>query len=368
MRKLNINLPTKKIPIYIGSNIFKDFTQFCKKQEIENNIFLLVDNSVYRNFKQEIEFVKQQFPRVLVDKIKANEKVKSQEGLARIYKRLVANKFGRDTTLVAIGGGIIGDLGGFAAATFSRGIKLVHVPTTLLAMVDSSIGGKTGINFGGVKNIVGAFYQPEFIFFDLNFLTSLGREEIISGLGEVVKYAFLTDEKFFNYVEKNLEKILSKDLSVLEKIVTKSVKIKSSVVEQDEKESGLRKILNLGHTFGHAYESASGYKLAHGKAVLAGIHSAINLSLSKGLAEKSLLNKYEKLLTLLLKNDFPPFNYNLNILYSLMKNDKKNREGKIKFVLPIEFGNVALDIEATQKEIRTAIKSTINFFGEIAHR
>ncbi len=356
MRKIKMNLTNAETPIFIGENIFGDFPSLFKKAKLHGRVFFLVDTKVYSKHKALIDEVRNAFENHKLMKINATEEAKSLDGLSGIYKRLIANKFGRDAVLVAIGGGIIGDLGGFAAATFSRGIKYVQVPTTLLAMTDSAIGGKTGINFGGVKNIVGAFYQPEFILSDIAFLKTLPREDILSGLGEVIKYGVLTDEKFFDYVVKNLPKILNKESPVLQKIVYESAKIKAAVVENDERESGLRKILNLGHTFAHAYESVTLHELSHGKAVILGIASALILAKVMNLVSSGLYEKYFEFFETV-KTEIKTFDFKPSQIYSIMRNDKKNRDGKIKFVLPVNFGEIALDVEAPKNQVFAAIKS-----------
>ncbi len=355
-----MRLPNREVPIFIGENVLAQLPELLKKRKIKDGAVFVVDSKVKKKYAAEISAVTQAFPRSETIAVKAGEEIKSFEGLSKIFDRMLKKKFGRDSVVVAIGGGVIGDLAGFAAAVFARGIKLAHVPTTLLAMVDSSIGGKTGINYGGVKNIVGAFYQPEFILCDVDFLQTLPRAELISGLGETVKYGILADEKFFAFVEKNLDEFLAKNKSVLETAVYKSAKIKASVVEQDEKEAGLRKILNLGHTFAHAFESASEYKLAHGKAVLLGIYAALLLSEKSGFAEPSLTQRYADFLSRL-KKDFPKMKFSPAQLYSIMLNDKKNRDGKIKFVLPIDFGEIALDVEADKSLVFEVLEETERF-------
>ncbi len=357
MRKIKIKLPNAEIPVFIGDKASQNLSQILLKQKIKNNVFVVADSIAWKKHPDVFKEPAAAFPRFDKLSVKSTEEIKTLDGLQKIYDKLLAKKFGRDTTIIAFGGGVIGDLAGFAAATFARGVKLVQVPTTLLAMVDSSIGGKTGINYGNVKNIVGAFYQPEFILIDTRFLQTLPRTELISGLGEIVKYGYLTDEKFFAFVEKNLDAFLSKDEKILNDVVFKSVKIKASVVEQDEKESGLRKILNLGHTFAHAFESQSAYSLAHGKAVLLGIYSAILLSEKLGYAQ-NLSERYSDFI-LRLKKDFGQLNFSPQKLYSVMQNDKKTRDGKIKFVLPINFGEIALDVEADKKIVTEVLRKTV---------
>jgi 3-dehydroquinate synthase len=273
----------------------------------------------------------------------------------------LGKKYNRDTLIIAAGGGVVGDLAGYAAATFMRGVQLVHLPTTLLAMVDSSIGGKTGINFNKNKNIIGAFFQPEFVMADLEFLKTLPKSEIICGTGEIIKYAYLSNNDFFNYVNDNLNEILICNLTVLDKVISESVKIKSAVVKQDEKETGLRKILNLGHTFAHAYESELNFRIKHGEAVIAGLISALYLSNRLKILSKE---KFDRFIKLPLKiNLSAAFNkLNKENVYNRMFSDKKSRGGRIKFVLLADTGKILIDVDASKADIYYALENTLEHF------
>ena len=281
--------------------------------------------------------------------------------MQKIYESLLENDYSRDTLLIAIGGGIIGDICGFVAATFSRGIQYVQVPTTLLSTVDSSVGGKTGINFGKTKNIIGAFNQPNFVLIDVNFLQTLNHEELLSGLGEVVKYAYLTNLKFYKYIKKNIAEVLNKNPKVLTRIISESVRFKGDVVVSDEKETGNRKMLNLGHTFAHAFEVETKYKLKHGQAVIVGIASALFLSNKLGLMTEEKLNELLELIYMF-KDEINFGKINLDNAISIMQRDKKNRDGKIKFVLLQDVGTIVLDVEASHDEIIYALESGIGVF------
>jgi 3-dehydroquinate synthase len=271
---------------------------------------------------------------------------------------LYEEKFGRDTLLISIGGGTVGDVAGFVASTYMRGIPLIHIPTTLLSAVDSSIGGKTGINFDEAKNLIGTFYHPALVLIDTNFLKSLPENELISGFGEIIKYSYLTDGDLYSFLLSEYELLLRKDLNFLEKIICESIKIKSAVVLKDENEkTGLRKILNFGHTFAHAFESNSAYKLSHGKAVIAGMISALFLSSEIGLINEKQLN-YMLELPLKFNSSIRLNNLNERELLRLMEYDKKNREGKIKFVQIKDFGEILIDINADRKLIYKALKRT----------
>lgn len=361
MKKLIIKTEYKSYPVIIGKNSSSYLKSEIRKKNLYENLFIIIDENVWGLFtKENLNQLKTLFPKTMLYKIKPGESSKSYIELNRIYSALLGKKYGRDTLIIAIGGGVTGDIAGYAASTFMRGIQLIHVPTTLLADVDSAIGGKTGINFNKTKNIIGAFYQPELVLVDTNFLFSLPEREITSGIGEIIKYAFIGTTEFFDFVFSNLRNIYSKNTKVLEKIIYESVLFKASVVSIDEKESGLRQILNFGHTFSHAYESELKFKVKHGEAVIAGIISALYLSNICGVLSNNKLNEF---LSKLFFAKLPVVFNKLNKenLYQLMTKDKKNRGGKIKFILLKDIGQIITDIEAGKEEIFEAISLTTIF-------
>jgi 3-dehydroquinate synthase len=265
------------------------------------------------------------------------ERYKNIKTVSEIYEHLSLSGATRNTALIAVGGGVIGDLGGFVASTYHRGIPLVHVPTTLLAQVDSSIGGKTGYNLKTGKNIVGTFYQPAFIFVDTNFLNTLPDREFLSGMAEVIKSALIKDGVFFEYLEKNREKILKRDNRALMHVVKTAEKIKIGVVERDERESGERAILNFGHTIGHAIERYKNWKISHGEAVAIGMCYAAALSLKKGYITELAYNRINSLI----KNFGLPTSFKIAFekLEKLIYYDKKRREKDVEWVLLKDIGH-----------------------------
>jgi 3-dehydroquinate synthase len=359
MKKLNINLSENSYPILIGNGLFSKLFDEIYKRRNYDKILILVDGNVNRIYrKQIIELIDDFFTNKGTDassivkllSIKPGETSKSIETLSRVYSFMIDNNFGRDSLVIALGGGVVGDLAGFAASTFMRGVDYIQVPTTLLSVVDSSVGGKTGINFLHTKNIVGSFYQPKFVLIDLDFLKSLNKTEVLCGSGEILKYAFMTGRNFYSYIKNNINKLLNLDNEVLIKIVTECLKIKGSVVESDEKESGLRKILNLGHTFAHAYESVLEYKVKHGEAVAAGLVCAVILSKRLNLLDEALYLDFTNFLNqFAIRKLFN--NLDKQKLYSAMLKDKKNRAGKIKFVLPHNIGELLVDVEADKDDV-----------------
>ena len=286
-------------------------------------MFFIIDTHVLDLHRTTIDhFVNNYKDKIYLHRFDSNESNKGIKSLEIIYSNLITHGFGRDTVIIAFGGGITGDIAGFAASTYARGVQFIQIPTTLLAAVDSSVGGKTGINFGETKNIIGAFYQPDFVLIDTNFLKTLPKEEIICGAGEIIRYAFLSDEIFFKYIERNFSLLMQINDSITTKIIDTCIRFKGDVVAKDEKEQGLRKILNLGHTFAHGIEIEQKYKIKHGQAVIIGLVCALELSKSIGLIGNKLFKKYIQL-PLLLKDKIKIETYNVSAIHEIMKRDKK---------------------------------------------
>jgi 3-dehydroquinate synthase len=363
MKKINVNLKENSCEIFIQKNILNRFRTIADQSNLKGRYFLLLDSNVNRKAKEKIsKFLSDQ--NISNEKmiLSASEKNKSFVSLEKILGRMIKLNANRDSLLIAIGGGIIGDIGGFAAATYSRGIKYVQVPTTLLACVDSSVGGKTGINFSGIKNIVGSYHQPSVVLIDPEFLKTLKPAEVLSGMGEIIKYALLSDEEFFDYVRNNLNSLYSLNTKVVAELIERSVKFKAGVVAQDEKETlGIRKILNLGHTFGHAIEADQNYKIKHGQAVIIGIVCSLYLSKRLGLLTGK---KFDEIIDPInwFKGKIKVKNYNVNSMIRAMKKDKKNSEGRIKFVLLKDIGKTLVNVEAERGQIVDSINEGMKFF------
>lgn len=363
MRKIEIKIPGKEYNLYLGNRIFQQIENIFLKENIVGDLFLVIDSNVKKYYSKLINDVFDNYKfRVESITINSSEKNKSYATLQKIHAKLISKNYGRDSVVVALGGGIIGDIAGFAASTYMRGIKYIQIPTTLLASVDSSVGGKTGINFNNTKNIIGTFYQPELVIVDSNFFTTLPFEERLCGLGEVIKYGFLTNNKLFNFVKNNADKILDVDHKIIRKIISESIKFKGSVVEADEKEMGVRKILNLGHTFAHAFEVQQKHKLKHGQAVIVGITAALYLSNYMNLLPTIKLNKYLDFLTSF-GNHIHLSKVDTNEFFSVMRRDKKNRENLIKFVLLKDIGELVTDVTSERNLIKKSIVKTIEHFS-----
>lgn len=289
--------------------------------------------------------------------VPAGEEAKSLGQTALIYDRLIEMNADRHTLVVAVGGGVMGDLAGFAASTYARGIPLLMIPTTLLAQVDSSVGGKVGVNHPNAKNIIGAFHQPCGVWIDTENLGTLPRRELLCGLAEVVKYGVILDAEFFEYIERNAAMILEGNPDSIRRIVARSCALKAQVVSADEREeTGLRAVLNFGHTIGHAIESVAGYsgEFRHGEAVAVGIVAESRLAERIGWVEATVTERIRGLLERL---GLPTRARGLDAdrLLAAMGKDKKNRSGKIRFVLPRRMGTVELTDQPSEAEIRTVL-------------
>ena len=290
--------------------------------------------------------------------VDAGEPSKSIDTADALWNQMLELGTDRKSVVVAVGGGVIGDLAGFVAASFARGLAFVQVPTTLLAHVDSSVGGKTGVNLPGAKNMVGAFWQPAGVLIDTATLTTLPNREYRAGLAEVVKYGVILDAEFFAFLEANVALINARDAATLERIIERSCRLKADVVEQDEREeTGLRAVLNYGHTFCHAIEAVTGYgEFLHGEAVAMGMMCAARLAERLGRIDKTFGNRQLALLTALgLPVDVPTVDH--EALLAAMQRDKKVEHGRLRFVLPTELGHVELVGNIDPSDVRAALQA-----------
>ena len=267
------------------------------------------------------------------------EEQKSLETAGRLYQELAECHSERATPILALGGGVIGDLAGFVAATYLRGVPLIQVPTTLLAQVDSSIGGKVALDHGSLKNKIGAFYQPRMVISDIDTLETIGDRQFSCGLAEVIKYGVIRDREFFHYLEKNVDRIREFHKETVEEIVFRSASIKAEVVEKDERDTGLRAILNFGHTVGHAIETVSGFEINHGEAVAIGMLAEARISCAMKIMRRDELDRLKSLIERAgLPTALP--SPEMSKMTAAMKHDKKVLQGKVRFVLPESIGKV----------------------------
>ena len=342
-KKLIIKTNSQKYPIIIGSNLISKIRLILKNNLIKfNKCIFIVDKKIPN---KQVSKLKKLFKKeAYFFFFKANEINKNQKTINKILEILLNKNFSRQDLLISVGGGITGDVGGFAASIFKRGMQFINIPTTLLAQVDSSVGGKTGINSKYGKNQVGSFYQPRLVISDSDFLKTLPYREIICGYGEILKHSLIANIKFYKFLNKNITNILSLNSPFIEKAIFESCKIKKDIVEKDEKEKDLRKVLNFGHTFAHSYEATMGYsnKLNHGEAVLLGIQSALKFSNQKKILnynQYNLINEHikESRLPSNLKRYFSK--NHLGKILSFMLKDKKNNSRKINLILLKKIGS-----------------------------
>ena len=362
--KLTIKTKSETYPIIIGNNLIKNLSKILRKNSINfNQCLLIIDKKIS---KRAISKITKSLKRKKVFKYfyEANEKNKNQNKVNEILEILLKKNFSRQDCLITIGGGITGDVGGFAASLFKRGLQFINLPTTLLSQVDSSVGGKTGVNTKQGKNLIGSFYQPKIVISDSEFLKSLPYREIVCGYAEILKHSLIKDKIFYNYLNKNIYKILKLNSPFIEKAIYKSCKIKKDVVEKDEKEKGIRKLLNFGHTFAHAYEATFGYskKLNHGEAVILGIKSAIKFSLKQKLIKNveyySIISHINKLkLPLNIKEYF--FLNNSNKILSFMIKDKKNNTDKINLILLKKIGSANINNHYETRKIKNFLRQEL---------
>ncbi|MFC2006880.1 3-dehydroquinate synthase [Chloroflexota bacterium] len=357
MKKVRVGLDRNSYDINIGSGALKKTGRWLKEIGFNDKLVVITDptiKSLYGNaLKQGL--IKNGFKVSILD-VPEGEEQKSLERAGRLYRELTDLYSERTTPILALGGGVIGDLAGFVAATYLRGVPLVQIPTTLLAQVDSSIGGKVAVNHGKLKNRIGAFYQPRLVISDSTILRTLPSEEISDGLAEVIKYGVIRDSQLFAYLEENLDRIKSRDDNALETIVLRSAKIKAEVVEKDEQDFGLRNILNYGHTVGHAIEAVSDFKVKHGGAIAIGMLVAARISNRLGMLDKNSLGRLKSVIA---KAGLPVEISNLEQekLLRAMTHDKKVLQGNLRFALVKSIGDVFITDRVSTSMIEEALVS-----------
>jgi 3-dehydroquinate synthase len=344
METVHVNLGPRSYDIEIASGNLAQVVKFCDTDQDDAHAVIITDSNVDELYSEPVgDALQQAGAQVDILIADAGEQSKVAEVAADLWEQMLDAGADRKSVVVALGGGVVGDLAGFVAATFARGLRFVQVPTTLLAQVDSSVGGKVGINLPRGKNMVGAFWQPRGVVIDVAVLDSLPDREYKAGLAEVVKYGVIQDAEFFAYLEKNINAINSRDAAVLTYIVKRCCRLKADVVEQDEREeTGLRSILNYGHTFCHAFEAATEYEtLLHGEGVAIGMMCAARLAERLKRVDAAFVLRQRKLLEAFgLPLEVPDVDH--DELIELMYRDKKVERGKLRFVLPSRLGHVEL--------------------------
>ncbi|MCX4026467.1 3-dehydroquinate synthase [Endozoicomonas sp. SM1973] len=333
MEKLIVDLAERSYPIYIGQQLI-DQLEYYQPHIDGQQVLIVTNDTVAPLYLEQVKQTLADHYQVAEVILPDGEQYKNLVTVEKVYDALLTNKFNRTVTLVALGGGVIGDITGFAAATYQRGVNFIQVPTTLLAQVDSSVGGKTGVNHPQGKNMIGAFYQPKCVIADTTTLNTLPSRELSAGIAEVIKYGLISDKPFFDWLTENIDSLVSRNSDNLSYAILRSCENKAWVVAQDEKEGGIRAILNLGHTFGHAIENYMGYgKWLHGEAVAAGMVQAADLSCRIGWIAASEVLEIQSLLKQANLPIKPPKEMSCNDYLELMAVDKKVIDGQLRLVL-----------------------------------
>lgn len=349
MNSLIVELKERSYPIVISSKM-EEFIPYLEVIDKKQRIVIVTDHNVAEYYLELLEiFLRDMGYRIFNYNMKAGEESKSLNVVSQIYSYLLENKITKNDVLIALGGGVVGDITGFIAATYLRGISYVQMPTTLLAQVDSSVGGKTGVNFNYLKNIIGAFYQPRLVLINPMFLKTLPKSQIQVGLAEIIVHCIISDEPLFTYLEQYLDNIYNFDMEVLSYIIHKNCLIKSKFVKLDENDTGMRALLNFGHTIGHAIEAVSQFNMTHGEAVSIGIVGAFLLAGQLKVVEQG---ERDRVVNLLNKVGLPTYLASMEPekVYDQMLYDKKVQQDSLVFILPVRVGEVKI-IKVIDKEI-----------------
>lgn len=360
-KKITIHKKSKPIYDIVIEQDYSGLDDLLSALELKGHRALIVtDSNVEVHYAQKVyKILYQHASFVDILALPPGESYKELNTVQQIYSCLINHQFDRKDFLFALGGGVIGDMTGYAAATYLRGISFVQLPTSLLSMVDSSIGGKTGVDFQNYKNMIGAFYQPKAVYMNLSVLNTLPDREFYSGFGEIIKHGLILDESYYGYLKENSEKALDRDYDVLEEIIYRSCHIKQQVVEEDPFERGQRAILNFGHTIGHSIEKVMDFSMLHGECVAVGIAAASFISCRRGQITLEKLNDIIHLLesyhlpsAITLKEE----NMIYDSILKTIKNDKKMEAGTIKFILLQRVGEACIDKTVNDEELLAAIK------------
>ena len=375
LKKLSVVNENKsfKYSILIGNNFIETLEKYFSKTLKGKKIYVIYDEFFYKlqshkNLIEDFEKISAELKsESFFFKIKSKDKFKNFDNLSILLNFILSHKINRDSVIISIGGGVTGDLVGFASSIVLRGVKCIHIPTTLLSQVDSSVGGKTGINTKHGKNLVGTFYQPEGVLIDINFLKTLPERELLAGFAEVIKYSFINDKKFFNYLENNTECIKKLKSPYIENTIFKSCQIKAKIVSIDEKEQGIRAILNFGHTFAHAFENLINYdskKLIHGEAVAIGMAFAFKISTYMNLCSEK---EAERCIGLISKFNLPTKLKDINRINISSKEllnkfylDKKVKNGKITLILSNGIGSALIKNDVNEKTLKKFLNELLN--------
>ncbi|MFC1615638.1 3-dehydroquinate synthase [Patescibacteria group bacterium] len=342
MKTIKVNLKSEidnSYPIFVEKGCHEKIPAYLKKHKVGVKYAIITDSKVKKLYANQLHrLLKKHGIESEIFVFPNGEKSKNIATIEKLAELMISKKFDRNDAIIALGGGVVGDMAGFLASIYMRGIPFVQIPTTLLAMVDSSVGGKTGIDLKSGKNLLGTFYQPEAVFMDSSYLKTLSPKQIKNGLAEVIKYGIIKDKNLFNFIEQKLKNILILEEKTIETIIIKSIKIKSKIVEEDEKESGLRMILNYGHSYGHAIEKMSNYKLLHGYAISIGMVMENKIAVEK----KIMKGQEEERIKKLLKNTGLPVITMKKPTKKDLLSDKKKQGNQLSLILPTKIGKVII--------------------------
>lgn len=359
MDNIIVDTGTAAYPIYFAED-FSGLSEAAVKCGYKGRKLCIITDSnvegIYADtVKKELEQV---FSVVRICVFKAGEKSKTLDTIRSFYEFLLENKFDRKSVIAGLGGGVAGDMAGFAAASFMRGVDFIQIPTTLLAQVDSSVGGKVGVDFGSYKNVVGAFYQPKFVYINTSSLDTLPKREFSAGMAEVIKYGIILSENFYRYIIENKEKIKEFDKDCLKRIIRSCCEMKAAVVGEDEHDTGLREILNYGHTIGHAVEGLKGFELLHGECVAIGMMAAADISVKRGYIGENSLAELKEVLKYF---DLPVSVSGLKAddVYEQLFHDKKVSSDKLKFVIADRIGSTIRTSDVSKDAVTDAIKAVL---------
>ena len=346
--------------IIIESGLAKKLPMLLKKKRWGEKYAIISDETISKLYGRNLQKVLQKAGiRSELFTFPDGDTNKNIKSTVKILDEMLDKKFDRNDAIIALGGGVPGDLAGFVAAIFMRGIPYIHVPTSLLAMVDSSIGGKTGVNLSAGKNLAGSIYQPKIVIIDPDYLKKLPESELLCGMSETLKYGIILSPTLFEYIEKNPDNLLKRTPQFLNKIITQSCKLKATVIEKDEYESGLRMILNYGHTIGHALEKLTSYKMNHGQAIAIGMKLVNSMCVKKNLqpeSEKKRINNLINILNLAqCKEEKVVHPKNADKLWEIMKSDKKALHGIIRFIIVPTIGTTEIYDKFTKKDLSHAL-------------
>jgi 3-dehydroquinate synthase len=357
MRSVEVDLADRGYTVYVGCGLLDELGELMRRYDLPRRVGVFTNPELISYGERAVKSLSRAGFDPWLCTVPSGDEHKSLKEASRLYGEMLGHRMDRRSGVVALGGGMIGDLAGFVAATYMRGIPFVQVPTTLLAQVDASIGGKVAVNHPKAKNLIGAFHQPRLVVIDPETLRTLSDRDLRSGMAEVIKHGLILDGEFFGLIERNVERIAAREMEFMEEMIARSCRIKADVVERDEREGGLRAILNYGHTVGHAIEAATGYeRFRHGEAVSIGMICAGIISLKRRMLGEEEFERMRRLLDQIGLPTELPADLDLRELLKLIRHDKKVRAGRLNFILLEGIGRVGIYPDVTGEEILRAME------------